>query len=145
MRPFSWRFIRVWQRNRDVFFRLWHAEAPGSIAEPIIILLAMGVGLGAYVGLVDGQKLARRGAEDQIRRLRERDAAGRQLDGALPALRRITKSDVRAALQPELELHFLHGRAARIRDTDLEPSPVSFLLAEEFVLVHFADRKLRRA
>lgn len=48
--------IRVWQRNRDVFFRLWHSEAPGFIAEPIIILLAMGLGLGAYVGLVDGQK-----------------------------------------------------------------------------------------
>jgi lipooligosaccharide transport system permease protein len=46
----------VWQRNRDVFFRLWHAEAPGFIAEPIIILLAMGLGLGAYVGLVDGQR-----------------------------------------------------------------------------------------
>ncbi len=56
MKPFSWRSIRVWQRNRDVFFRLWHSEAPGSIAEPIIILLAMGLGLGAYVGLVDGQK-----------------------------------------------------------------------------------------
>ncbi len=56
MRPFSWRFIRVWQRNRDVFFRLWHSEAPGSVAEPIIILLAMGFGLGAYVGLVDGQE-----------------------------------------------------------------------------------------
>ena len=56
MKPFSWRFIRMWQRNRDVFFRLWHSEAPGSIAEPIIILLAMGLGLGAYVGLVDGQK-----------------------------------------------------------------------------------------
>ena len=56
MRLFSWRFIRVWQRNRDVFFRLWHAEAPGFIAEPIIILLAMGLGLGAYVGLVDGQR-----------------------------------------------------------------------------------------
>jgi len=55
MRSFSWRFIRVWQRNRDVFFRLWHSEAPGSIAEPIFILLAMGVGLGAYVGLVNGQ------------------------------------------------------------------------------------------
>jgi lipooligosaccharide transport system permease protein len=39
-----------------VFFRLWHAEAPGFIAEPIIILLAMGLGLGAYVGLVDGQR-----------------------------------------------------------------------------------------
>lgn len=56
MRLFSWRFIRVWQRNRDVFFRLWHSEAPGFIAEPIIILLAMGLGLGAYVGLVDGQR-----------------------------------------------------------------------------------------
>ena len=56
MRFFSWRFIRVWQRNRDVFFGLWHAEAPGFLAEPIIILLAMGLGLGAYVGLVDGQR-----------------------------------------------------------------------------------------
>jgi len=56
MRPFSWRFIRVWQRNRDVFFTLWHTEAPGFVAEPIIILLAMGLGLGAYVGLVDGQE-----------------------------------------------------------------------------------------
>jgi len=56
MRMFSRRFIRVWQRNRDVFFKLWHSEAPGFVAEPIIILLAMGFGLGAYVGLVDGQK-----------------------------------------------------------------------------------------
>jgi lipooligosaccharide transport system permease protein len=56
MTLFSWRFIRVWQRNRDVFFRLWHSEVPGFVAEPIIILLAMGLGLGAYVGFVDGQK-----------------------------------------------------------------------------------------
>ena len=56
MRPFSWRFIRLWQRNRDVFFRLWHSEAPGSIVEPIIVLLAFGLGLGTYIGLVDGQK-----------------------------------------------------------------------------------------
>lgn len=56
MRLFSWRSIRIWQRNRDVFLRLWHSEAPGFIAEPIIILLAMGFGLGAYVGLVDGQE-----------------------------------------------------------------------------------------
>jgi len=56
MKPFSWRFIRLWQRNRDVFFRLWHSEAPGFVAEPIIVLVAMGLGLGAYVGLVDGQK-----------------------------------------------------------------------------------------
>ena len=56
MKLFSWRCIRVWQRNRDVFFRLWHTEAPGFVAEPIIILVAMGLGLGAYVGMVDGQR-----------------------------------------------------------------------------------------
>jgi lipooligosaccharide transport system permease protein len=56
MRPFSWRFIRVWQRNRDVFFRLWHSEAPGFIAEPVIVLFAFGFGLGTYIGLVDGQR-----------------------------------------------------------------------------------------
>jgi len=56
MRPFSWRFIRLWQRNRDVFFRLWHSEGIGAIAEPIIVLLAFGMGLGAYIGLVDGQR-----------------------------------------------------------------------------------------
>ena len=56
MRPFSWHSFRVWQRNRDVFFRLWHSEAPGFVAEPVIVLLALGMGLGAYIGLVDGQK-----------------------------------------------------------------------------------------
>ncbi len=56
MRTFSWRFIRMWQRNRDVFLRLWHAEAPGFVAEPVLVLLAMGLGLGAFVGTVNGQK-----------------------------------------------------------------------------------------
>ncbi|MDD5590444.1 MAG: ABC transporter permease [Dehalococcoidales bacterium] len=55
MKSFSWRFIRVWQRNRDVFFRLWRSEIPVMVAEPIIILLAMGLGLGTYVGVVNGQ------------------------------------------------------------------------------------------
>ena len=55
MRMFSWRFFRMWQRNRDVFLRLWHSEAPGTVIEPVIVLIAMGLGLGAYVGLVDGQ------------------------------------------------------------------------------------------
>jgi len=52
----SWRLVKVWQRNRDVFFRLWRSEVPGSVAEPIIILLAMGLGLGAYVGMINGQQ-----------------------------------------------------------------------------------------
>ena len=56
MKFFSWHFIRVWQRNRDVFFKLWHSEAPGFVIEPIIILLAMGMGLGSYVGLINGQR-----------------------------------------------------------------------------------------
>jgi lipooligosaccharide transport system permease protein len=56
MKLFSWRFMRLWQRNRDVFFRLWHSEAPGMIVEPILILVAMGLGLGAYVGLINGQE-----------------------------------------------------------------------------------------
>ncbi|MFC1911012.1 ABC transporter permease [Chloroflexota bacterium] len=53
---FSWRFVRVWQRNRDVFLRLWHSEAPGFIAEPVIVILTMGLGLGAYIGLIGGQE-----------------------------------------------------------------------------------------
>ena len=56
MRFVSWRFIRMWQRNRDVFLRLWHVEAPGFVVEPLFVLLAMGLGLGAYVGLIDGRK-----------------------------------------------------------------------------------------
>ncbi len=54
MRAPSYRSLRVWQRDRDVFFKLWHTEVPGFFAEPILILLAMGVGLGTYVALTDG-------------------------------------------------------------------------------------------
>jgi len=50
MRLFSWRFVRVWQRNRDVFLRLWPSEVPVIIAEPLIVLLLMGLGMGAFVG-----------------------------------------------------------------------------------------------
>ena len=56
MRPFSWRFYRLWQRNRDVFFRLWHSEGAGAIIEPILILLAFGMGMGAFVGDIGDQK-----------------------------------------------------------------------------------------
>lgn len=54
MNWFSHRSVRVWQRNRDVFFKLWRSEVPGFLAEPLLVLLAMGVGLGAYVVLDDG-------------------------------------------------------------------------------------------
>jgi lipooligosaccharide transport system permease protein len=55
MKMFSWRFFRVWQRNRDVFFRLWHFEMPISFVEPVLILLAFGLGLGAFMGTINGE------------------------------------------------------------------------------------------
>ena len=56
MRMFSRRFYRLWQRNRDVFFRLWHSEGAGAIIEPILVLLAFGMGMGALIGDVGDQK-----------------------------------------------------------------------------------------
>jgi lipooligosaccharide transport system permease protein len=55
MRPFSWRAFRMWQRNLDVFLRLWHTEVPGFVIEPLILLLAMGTGIGTFVGSLKGQ------------------------------------------------------------------------------------------
>ena len=49
---------RVWQRNRDAFLRQWTAEAGGFLVEPIIMLVAMGFGLGAYVGEIQGVSYA---------------------------------------------------------------------------------------
>ncbi|MBI2958484.1 MAG: ABC transporter permease, partial [Chloroflexi bacterium] len=54
MNTFSRRSYRLWQRNRDVFFRVWYSELPGAIAEPLFVLLAMGLGLGGFVGSVNG-------------------------------------------------------------------------------------------
>jgi lipooligosaccharide transport system permease protein len=54
MMGMSYRSLRVWQRNRDVFFKLWRSEVPGVFAEPFLVLLAMGLGLGTYVALDDG-------------------------------------------------------------------------------------------
>ncbi len=51
----SYRSFRVWQRNRDVFFRLWKTELAPYIIEPVFILAAMGFGLGAYIGLIEEQ------------------------------------------------------------------------------------------
>ncbi len=56
MMDLSYRSWRVWQRNLDVFLKLWRSEVPGFLIEPVIILLAMGVGLGTYVFLGEGQE-----------------------------------------------------------------------------------------
>lgn len=51
----SWRAYRVWQRDRDVFLRLWKAEFTPYFVEPLVILAALGLGLGSFIGLVGEQ------------------------------------------------------------------------------------------
>ena len=51
----SYRSYRVWQRNRDVVFRLWFAELAPPIIGPIIVITALGLGLGVFVEL-DGDQ-----------------------------------------------------------------------------------------
>jgi lipooligosaccharide transport system permease protein len=47
--------IHVWQRNFDVFRRIWRTESLGIGMEPWIVILAMGFGLGRFVELDSGQ------------------------------------------------------------------------------------------
>ena len=46
----TWRFIRVWQRNWDVYIKTWRINFLPPILEPIFYLLAFGAGLGYLVG-----------------------------------------------------------------------------------------------
>ncbi|MGE5597061.1 MAG: ABC transporter permease [Hyphomicrobiales bacterium] len=47
---------RVWQRNRDVLLRLWRSEFVAQLVEPVIVILALGIGLGQFVELDNGQE-----------------------------------------------------------------------------------------
>jgi len=44
-----WGGFRVWQRNRDAFFRSWKVEVGGIAIEPFIMLVAIGFGLGSLI------------------------------------------------------------------------------------------------
>ena len=55
---FFWRGLRVWQRNRDAVLRGWKVDFGGVIVEPFIVLTALGFGLGAYVGEIQGGSYA---------------------------------------------------------------------------------------
>ena len=41
----SYRTYRVWQRGRDVVFRLWFAELLPPLLGPLMVLTALGLGL----------------------------------------------------------------------------------------------------
>jgi lipooligosaccharide transport system permease protein len=43
--------LRVWQRNRDVYFNIWRSEVIWPIVDPLITLVALGIGLGDFVQL----------------------------------------------------------------------------------------------
>ena len=47
----SRRALRVWQRNRDVYFNIWRSEVIWPIVDPLITLVALGLGLGDFVDL----------------------------------------------------------------------------------------------
>jgi lipooligosaccharide transport system permease protein len=45
----SWRSLRVWQRNFDVYLATWKVNFIPPLLEPILYLLAFGVGLGGLI------------------------------------------------------------------------------------------------
>ncbi|MBI1886290.1 MAG: ABC transporter permease [Chloroflexi bacterium] len=51
----SYRALRVWQRNRDVYLRMWKSEIVWPIVDPLLTLLALGIGLGGLVELEGNQ------------------------------------------------------------------------------------------
>jgi lipooligosaccharide transport system permease protein len=53
---FSARFVPVWQRNVLVWRKLAIASVLGNIADPLLYMLALGYGIGSFVGEVGGMK-----------------------------------------------------------------------------------------
>jgi lipooligosaccharide transport system permease protein len=47
----SYRTLKVWQRNRDVFLHMWKAETMWPFFEPLVVFLGLGLGLGRFVEL----------------------------------------------------------------------------------------------
>jgi lipooligosaccharide transport system permease protein len=50
----AWRWTAVWRRNARVWRKLAGPAILGNIGEPLLYLLALGYGLGALVGKVEG-------------------------------------------------------------------------------------------
>ena len=46
--------LKVWRRNWDVFFKTYQVNFLPPFVEPILYLLAIGFGLGMFVGEIDG-------------------------------------------------------------------------------------------
>ncbi len=48
------RAFKVWLRNRDTWLKFYRASLVGNLAEPILFLLAFGVGLSQFISDIDG-------------------------------------------------------------------------------------------
>lgn len=53
IRP-SLRFARVWRRDFDAFRRYFYVNLIGNMGDPVLYLVAMGFGLGSYMGNLGG-------------------------------------------------------------------------------------------
>lgn len=55
-RPFriTWAAWKVWRRNWDVFFKTYQVNFLPPFVEPVLYLLAIGYGLGMFVGEIEG-------------------------------------------------------------------------------------------
>ena len=51
----SYRVWKVWMRNKDVFMKTYKTTFLPSLLEPVLYLLALGIGLGGFVQPIDGQ------------------------------------------------------------------------------------------
>lgn len=49
----SWRSVSVWKRNRDVFLTTWKTNFLPPFLEPVLYLVAMGLGFGVLIGQVE--------------------------------------------------------------------------------------------
>lgn len=50
MKALSWRFIKVWQRNRITFQRIWKINFLTPLLEPMLYILAFGLGFSGLIG-----------------------------------------------------------------------------------------------
>jgi lipooligosaccharide transport system permease protein len=50
----SYRVYRIWQRDRDIFLHAWKTELWPPFVEPLLSILALGLGLGYYVSDING-------------------------------------------------------------------------------------------
>jgi len=50
----TWYAWKVWRRNWDVFFKTYRVNFLPPFVEPVLYLLAIGYGLGMFVGEIDG-------------------------------------------------------------------------------------------